>query len=319
MWWFADQVMATLPPPDDGVCYLVVDRTLTGKTGQKHPLATKGRLNAYAPYLFGRHLVVVRLQWGTYRIPVDVEIGRRQDHPRDHSEHTLFRWMLVRFRRPSWAVMVIVVADAAVASKANLQLIQRRGYFFVRAFARTWCVEKGHAVKALVTHVPKYHDRRCWVPLDEPGRRRTYWTSTKWARLRHIGEVTIVVSKPRRNDGPKQPKLLVTHRPDTRARQVVDVSRRRWSVERRMKALQGATGLGQHQVTKDPPRVERSRALSVMAYLMIVKWHAQDIPEKGPWSMYTLKRNFMWQLAQGQLERAAEQRLRKELRERKAA
>jgi hypothetical protein len=35
--------------------------------------------------------------------------------------------------------------------------------------------------------------------------------------------------------------------------------------------------------------------------------------------MYTLKRNFMWQLAQGQLKRAAEQRLPKELWERKAA
>jgi hypothetical protein len=45
LWWFADQVIATLPPPEDGVCYLVVDSTLKDKTGQKHPLAKKGRLN----------------------------------------------------------------------------------------------------------------------------------------------------------------------------------------------------------------------------------------------------------------------------------
>jgi hypothetical protein len=56
-----------------------------------------------------------------------------------------------------------------------------------------------------------------------------------------------------------------------------------------------------------------------MAYSMILKWHAQDIPERRPGSMYTLKRNFMWQLAQGQLKRAAERRLQKALRERKAA
>ena len=64
LWWFADHVIATLPPPNDKVCYLVVDSTLKDKTGQKHPLAKKGRLNEYAPYIFGLHIVVVMLQWG---------------------------------------------------------------------------------------------------------------------------------------------------------------------------------------------------------------------------------------------------------------
>jgi hypothetical protein len=91
------------------------------------------------------------------------------------------------------------------------------------------------------------------------------------------------------------------------------------TIELLVKELKGATGLGQHQVTKDPQRVERSVAMSVMAYLMIVKFRAQDIPEQGPWSLFTLKQNFTWQLVQGQLERTAEQRLRKALRERAAA
>jgi hypothetical protein len=37
--WFADQVIATLPPPEDGVCYVVADGTLKDKTGAQHPLA----------------------------------------------------------------------------------------------------------------------------------------------------------------------------------------------------------------------------------------------------------------------------------------
>jgi hypothetical protein len=264
-------------------------------------------------------VVVVMLQWGNYRIPVDFEIVRRKDAPRYRSENRLFRWMLVRFRRPAWAEMVVVVADAAFASKANLQLIQRRGYCFVMALARTWCLENGQALKDLVTHLPKKHYRRCWVPLDEPGRRRTYWTYTKRACLRHIGDVTIVLSKQRRNNGPKATKILVTNLPAVTARQVVDVYRRRWSVELLIKELKGATGLGQHQGTKDPQRVERSIAMSVMAYLMLVKFHAQDIPERGSWSIFTLKRNFMWQLAQAQLEHSVAQRLCKGLQERKAA
>lgn len=43
-------------------------------------------------------------------------------------------------------------------------------------------------------------------------------------------------------------------------------------------------------------------------HLVIVKCHVQDILEKGPWSMYALKRHFTWQLARRQLERAAMQR-----------
>lgn len=33
LWWLADQVIATRPPPADGVCSLVVDRTRTDQTG----------------------------------------------------------------------------------------------------------------------------------------------------------------------------------------------------------------------------------------------------------------------------------------------
>jgi hypothetical protein len=150
--------------------------------------------------------------------------------------------MLVRFHRPSWAEMVVIVADAAFASTANLQLIQQRGYFFVMALARTWCFENGHALKDLVTPLPKKYFRRCWVPLEDPGRRRTYWTYTKRACLRHIGDVTIMLTKKRRNQGPNATKILVTNLPNVQARQVVDVYRRRWSVELLMKERRDGPG-----------------------------------------------------------------------------
>jgi hypothetical protein len=151
--------------------------------------AKTGRLNDYAPYVFGLHIVVVMRQWGNYRIPVDFEMVRRRADPRYRPENRLFRWLLVRLRRPSWAEMVAVVADAAFASTTNLQLIQRRGYFIVMALARTWRFEDGHTLKDLVTHVPKHRYRRSSVPLEEPGRRRTkldlYQTGSAPAYRRH--------------------------------------------------------------------------------------------------------------------------------------
>lgn len=125
----------------------------------------------------------------------------------------MFRWMLGRFRRPPWAEMMVVVANAAYTSQANIKLIRRRGYYLVMAFARPWRFAHGHALQDPVTHVPKQHSRRCRVPLEKPGCRRTYWTYTKRARLRQIGDVTSVLSKKRRNDGPHQTKILVTNLP----------------------------------------------------------------------------------------------------------
>jgi hypothetical protein len=113
--------------------------------------------------------------------------------------------------------------------------------------------------------------------------------------------------------------MLVTNLPEVHARHVVDVYRRRWSVERLIKELKAATGLGQQQVTKDPQRVERSVAISIMAYLMLLKLRTHDIPKQGPWSAFILKRNFAWQLPQAQLERSVKQPLCRGLQERKAA
>ena len=92
----------------------------------------------------------------------------------------------------------------------------------------------------------------------------------------------MVLSKKRRN-APKQTKILVTL-PDVTAGQLVVLYTRRWHVELLIKELKGATGLGQAQVTKQTQRVERSVALSVMAYLVLIHFRQRDIPHQGPWS-----------------------------------
>jgi len=77
--------------------------------------------------------------------------------------------------------------------------------------------------------------------------------------LRHLGDVTVVLSKRRRNDGPKQTNILVTNLPETvTAREIVGVYLRRWWVELLVKELKGVVGMGQHQVNKKVDRVERS-------------------------------------------------------------
>jgi hypothetical protein len=92
-----------------------------------------------------------------------------------------------------------------------------------------------------------------------------------------------------------------------------------YTIELLIKASKGATELGQHQGTKEPQRIERSVAMAMMAYLTFLKFRAHDIPEKGPWSVFTLQQNCTWQITQAQRERMVEQRLYKRLQERKVA
>jgi Transposase DDE domain len=320
LWWFADQALQAFPPPEDGILYLVGDSTLKSKRGHKHPVAHKTRLSQYHPYVFGFRIVILMAQWDVYRIPLDFALLRRKDDPHYQPENALFRQMLQDFQRPAWCQEVVVTADAAYASRVNLAFIQALDYGYVMALPRTWKFANGKALKDLVTHLPhsKYFQIR--IPTVNTQRRRTFWVYAKRVRLRHLGDVTVVLSKCRRNDGPRQTKILVTNLPETvTAREIVGVYLRRWWIELLMKELKGVVGLGQHQVTSKADRVERSVAVAIMAYLLLLKLRARDIPADRPWSAFRLQRAFAWEVMQGQCERSAHQIARKWLQLGKAA
>jgi hypothetical protein len=312
LWWFADQALQAFPPPEDGSLSLVGDSTLKGKRGPKHPVAQKTRLSQHHPYIFGFRIVILMAPWDTSRIPVDFALVRRTDDPAYQTENALFRHMRQAFRRPAWCQELVVTAEAAYASRAKLELIQTQGYWSVMALPRTWKFAHGKALKALVTHWPRWKYTQMRIPMVNTPHRRPFWVYAKRVRLRHVGDVTVVLSKRQRNDGPKQTTILVTNLPETvTAREVVGVYLRRWWVELLMKALKGVVGLGQHQVTKRVDRVERSMAVAIMAYLLLLKLCAHDTPADRPWSAFRLQRTLAWEVVQAQCERSARQLARK--------
>jgi hypothetical protein len=128
------------------------------------------------------------------------------------------------------------------------------------------------------------------------------------------------MSKCQHNDGPKQTKLLVTNLPETiSARQIVALSLRRWSVELLFKELTGVIGMGQHQVTKEVGRIERSIAVSIMAYLLLLRLKAHEVPADRPWSAFALQRALAWEMLDEQCTRSAKKLARKWLQRLKAA
>jgi len=115
-----------------------------------------------------------------------------------------------------------------------------RRWGFVCAMARTWKTVEDKAIKDVVTHVPRL-----------PGAKgcKTFWVSSTRLCLRHIGDVTVGLSKRGRNLGPKQTQILVTNLDEWIPRQVVGAYQRRWPVEQINRELKTDLGLGEHQVT----------------------------------------------------------------------
>src|SRR5207253_11063975 len=97
---------------------------------------------------------------------------------------------------------------------------RRWGFGF--AIARTWKTAEDKALKDLVTHLPRIYYQRIRVPRL-PGTQgcKTFWVYSTRLCLRHVGDVTVVLSKRGRNLGPKQTKILVTNLDEWIPRQVV--------------------------------------------------------------------------------------------------
>jgi len=289
----------TLPPPKDGVLHLIFDTTRKEKTGEQQPLAYTTKTGKFEPYLFGHTVLLLIAQWGGFRIPVAVRVLSPQI--KGH-QNRLVREMLLKFKLPAWCQLVIVEADAGFAAKQTLQLITELGYFYVFALPRTWKLVNGTHLSDLARHLPKHLYRRV-ASYKPDGRRRDYWTFRRSAKLSVLGDVTLVLSKRRFNDPPRQIKLLVTNLLEASTCEILSHFARRWMIEVTFKELKTGLHLGQMQVTKEERRIQRSVALPVMAYLLLLRLYGLELkPEQGA-SLFALKQRFVGEAYEGQVNR----------------
>jgi Transposase DDE domain len=295
----ATATLRALPPPADGVLYLIGDSTLQDKRGRSHPLGHTTRHSAHDPYTFGFEMVLLLASWGRFRVPV--ALAPIDPQIKGH-QNLLFRQMLQAFVPPAWVRQIVVVADAGCAANATLRLITDKHYPYVFAMPRTRKFTNGKHLRDLVQHLPKrcYYRRASHKP---DGRRRDYWVFLRRATLYNLGDVTIVLSKKRRNDGPRGVKIIVTNLTEASAGALLSIYARRWGVELTIKELKSGLHLGQMQVTKEAGRVGRSVALSVVAYLLLVRLYGRDEALIEEWSLFKRKERFIGEVAQDAVRR----------------
>jgi hypothetical protein len=156
----------------------------------------------------------------------------------------------------------------------------------VFAIARTWKTVEDRAIKDLVTHLLRNYSQRIRVPRL-PGAQgcKTFWVYSTHLCLRHICDVTVVLSKRGRNLGPKPPKILVPNLDGWMPRQVVRAYQRRWPVEQSNRELKTDLGLGEPQVSTEEGRIEKSFGIAVLAYLLLSRACHQAIRPGKAWSV----------------------------------
>lgn len=307
--WLAQDLLATLPAPTNGILYLFGDGSHADKRGTKNPVVQKGRISQHHPWFLGLRFVLLMAAWDGYRVPVSFRIILPKRHAAYRSENVLFREMVEAFVPPSWAKLVIVGGDAAYGSKANMRMVQDRDkadgarrWGFVFAIARTWKTVEEKSLKNLVTHVPHKYDQCTRVPREHGKGRRTFWTYHTRLCLRHVGDVTLVLSKKGRNMGPHNTKLLVTNLAALTPSQVVCIYQKRWAIELMNWELKSGLGLGEHQVSGDTNRSEKSVGIAVLAYLFVLRvCHHEIIPGK-PWSLFQLQHTLRLRVMTNQVE-----------------
>jgi Transposase DDE domain len=308
--WLAQDLFATLPPPTNGILYLFGDGSHADKRGAKNPGVQKGRISKHHPWFFGLRFVLLMAAWDGYRVPVGFRIILPKRHAAYRSENALFREMVGEFVPPHWAKLVIVGGDAAYGSKANMRMVQDRDtadparrWGFVFAIARTWKTVEEKTLKNLVTHLPYKYYQRTQVPRETVGKgRRTFWTYHTRLCLRHVGDVTLVLSKKGRNVGPHNTKLLVTNLAELTPSQVVCIYQKRWAIELVNWELKSGLGLGEHQVSGDKNRSEKSVGIAVLAYLFVLRaCHHEIVPGK-PWSIFQLQHALRLRVMTSQVE-----------------
>jgi hypothetical protein len=226
--------------------------------------------------------------------PIDPKIKGHQN--------ILFRQLLKDFVPPTWVRQVVVVAEAGFAANATLHLITESHYTYVFAMPRTRKFTNGKHLRDLVQHLPQswYYRRASHQP---DGRRRDYWVVTRRATLHHLGDVALVLSKKRRNDGPKGVNIIVTNLTEASVGAVLSMYAWRWGVEVLLKELKRGLHLGQRQVTKDAAHVRRVVLLSVLAYLLLVRWYGCEEAYTNDWSLFKLKERCIGEVAQDAVRR----------------
>jgi hypothetical protein len=255
------------------VLFLIVDDTVTQKTGKKMPGCAWHKEGAYQSHVFGHQWVLFALLYKDFLLPLWAHLY----HPKGTKGCGPFRTKILLVRKMLQALRlpvpckVYLLADGWYWGKPLAQLCRTGGYHMIsqlRSNAVLFLDGKPTKVTTLSTLRSAYRE----VSLAFYGKHRTLQIARFVGLIKNFGKVAVVVVKEKR----KKPRYLVSTNLHLSALDILRYYAKRWKIEQMIKDLKQRLGFGHYQV-RNLQAIQRHVAIVLLSYcvftfLKVLQW-----------------------------------------------
>ncbi|HMK51879.1 MAG TPA: transposase [Thermodesulfobacteriota bacterium] len=255
------------------VLFLIVDDTITQKTGTKMPGCAWHKEGAYKSHVFGHQWVLFSLLYQDFLLPLWAHLyhskGTKGCGP-FRTKILLVKKMLQALRLPV-PCKVYLLADGWYWGKPLAQFCRTRGYHMIsqlRSNSVLFFDEKRTKVTTLSTLRSAYRE----VSVSFYGKPQTLRIARFVGLIKNFGKVAVVVVKEKR----KKPRYLVSTNLHLSALDILRYYAKRWKIEQMIKDLKQRLGFGHYQV-RNLQAIQRHVAIVLLSYcglifLKILQW-----------------------------------------------
>ena len=248
------------------VLFLIVDDTVTQKTGRKMPGCAWHKEGAYKSHIFGHQWVLFALLYKEFLLPLWAHLY----HPKGtkgcgpfRTKILLVKKMLQALRLPI-SCKVYLLADGWYWGKPLAQFCRTRGYHMIsqlRSNAVVFLDGKRTKVTTLSALRSTYRE----VSGSFYGKQRTLHIARFIGLIKNFGKVVVVVIK----EKGKKPRYLVSTNLHLSALDVLRYYAKRWKIEQMIKDLKQRLGFGHYQV-RNLQAIQRHVAIVLLSYCVLI-------------------------------------------------
>jgi hypothetical protein len=248
------------------VLFLIVDDTVTQKTGKKMPGCAWHKEGAYKSHVFGHQWVLFALLYKDFLLPLWSHLY----HPKGTKGCGPFRTKILLVKKMLQALdlpvpcKVYLLADGWYWGKPLAQLCRTGGYHMIsqlRANSVVFLDGKRTKVTTLSTLRSAYRE----VSLCLYGKQQTLQIARFVGLIKNFGKVAVVVVKEKR----KKPHYLVSTNLHLSALDILRYYAKRWKIEQMIKDLKQRLGFGHYQV-RNLQAIQRHVAIVLLSYCVLI-------------------------------------------------
>jgi hypothetical protein len=248
------------------VLFLVVDDTVTQKTGKKMPGCAWHKEGAYKPHVFGHQWVLFALLYQDLLLPLWAHLY----HPKGSKGCGPFRTKILLVKKMLQALRlpvpckVYLLADGWYWGKPLAQLCRTWGYHMISQLRSNSVVFVG-GKRTQVTTLSTLRSAYREVSVSFYGKQQTLQIARFVGLIKNFGKIAIVVMKEKR----KKPRYLVSTNLHLSALDILRYYAKRWKIEQMIKDLKQRLGFGHYQV-RNLQAIQRHVAIVLLSYCVLI-------------------------------------------------